>query len=82
MIGLSLTYSNLAYTASKWSLPIHEDHASPVSDIVVATPSSQNEPNSPLATAMQSLASVEKGRLFVQGRHDELLLSMNKKQRL
>jgi hypothetical protein len=37
---------------------------------------------SPLTTTIQKKAAIDRGRLFVDGKHDELIMSMNGKERL
>jgi hypothetical protein len=39
-------------------------------------------PPSPLTTAIQKKAAIDRGRLFIDGKHDELIKSMNGKERL
>ena len=57
------------------------DHASPLSDVVVATPPSLPDAPSPLATAIRDMTAIDRARLLTEGRHADLLRSMNKQQR-
>ena len=57
------------------------DHTSPISDIQVATPSSTVDAPSPMAVTIKEITALDRARLFVEGRHDELLQSMRGKQR-
>jgi hypothetical protein len=60
--------------------------ASTPSDVVAGTPSSGNAPSphdapSPMAMALRDKLAVDRARLFVQGKHRELLNSMNRVER-
>jgi hypothetical protein len=50
------------------------------SDVGVATPSSANAPSPHTAPSPTSVA-VDRAHLFVQGKHSELLMSMNRLER-
>jgi hypothetical protein len=57
------------------------------SDMSIDTPSATAgltpmAPPSPLTTAIQKKAAIDRGRLFIDGKHDELIKSMNGKERL
>jgi len=57
------------------------------SDMSIDTPSATAGPTpmaapSPLTTTIQKKAAIDRGRLFVDGKHDELIRSMNGKERL
>jgi len=56
--------------------------ASTPSDVIAATPSSGSAPSphdapSPMAMALRDKLAVDRAKLFVQGKHRELLNSMN-----
>jgi hypothetical protein len=56
--------------------------ASTPSDVVAGTPSSGNAPSphdapSPMAMALRDKLAVDRAKLFVQGKHRELLNSMS-----
>ena len=72
---------DMPYGIMKPSMPISSNHISPLSDIVVATPSSTYEAPSPTAVAVREMTGVQRARLFVQGRHHDLLKSIGKQQR-
>jgi hypothetical protein len=60
--------------------------ASTPSDVVAGTPSSGNAPSphdapSPMAMALRDKLAVDRAKLFVQGKHRELLNSMNRVER-
>jgi hypothetical protein len=60
--------------------------ASTPSDVSVATPSSVNAPSphtapSPTSVALRRKTAVDRAHLFVQGKHSELLMSMNRLER-
>ena len=50
--------------------------------MVVATPSSQQSVPSPTAIAVNAMTAIDRARLFTQGRHNEMLKSMEKQQRM
>jgi hypothetical protein len=59
---------------------------SPLSDVVAGTPSSGNAPSphdapSAMAIALRDKRAVDRAKLFVQGKHRELLNSMNRAER-
>src|SRR5215469_14531804 len=57
---------------------------SPLSEISMHTPPPTNSPtdaHSPLSAALKRKAAIERAHLFSQGRHQELLRSLNKKER-
>ena len=60
--------------------------ASTPSDVVIATPSatSAHSPHnvpSPMTAALKAKTAIDRANLFVQGRHHELLHSMNRVER-
>lgn len=73
---------NMPYGAMRSSAARAVDHVSPLSDIVVTTPPSPNGAPSPMAVAVKEMTAIDRARLFVQGRHMELLKSMEKPQRV
>ena len=58
------------------------NHASPLSDMIVDTPPSQQNAPSPTSAAVQAMAVTDRTRLFTQGKHNEMLKSMDKQQRM
>ena len=58
------------------------DHVSPLSDMTVATPRSCDGAPSPATAAVSAMTRIDRARLFVRGKHHELLRSIDKKQRL
>ncbi|KAA6410811.1 MAG: hypothetical protein FRX48_05121 [Lasallia pustulata] len=86
---------NMPYGALRLSTAKAIDHRSPFggaastpSDVMVATPSSiggvpspTNAP-SPMSVALTAKAANDRARLFVEGRHDDLLRSMEKQDRV
>ena len=58
------------------------DHVSPLSDISVTTPPSAGGTPSPTAVAIKAMEPIDRAHLFVEGRHNELLRSMDKQQRV
>lgn len=73
---------NVPYGGSKTFQSVVADHYSPMSDIIVATPSSQDGPPSPLAQVIKSISVTEMSRLFVEGKHNKLLRSLQPKERV
>lgn len=84
---------NMPYGALSLSRSRNTDYPSPFapsvstpSDISVDTPpgnaalSPQNPP-SPLSTALKRKTAIDRAHLFVQGRHDDLIRSMNNAER-
>ena len=86
---------NMPYGALRSSTTKAIDHLSPFgvaastpSDILVATPASMrdgpsptNAP-SPMSRALIAKAANDRARLLVEGRHDDLLRSMEKQERV
>jgi hypothetical protein len=81
---------NMPYEAMRTSKSRQIDIFSPVaeplvktpSDVLVATPSSNHAPSPPNASSSMSITlkkrvAVERAHLFVQGRHSDLVRSMN-----
>lgn len=66
--------------------PDHTSPASPMSDIIVETPTSTGDrPSprdaaSPMTVVARMVSANERARLFVEGRHFELLRSMGMKE--
>lgn len=58
------------------------DHGSPLSDIVVTTPPSPGGAPSPMTVAVREMSAIERTRLFIQGRHMDLLESLENPQRM
>lgn len=58
------------------------DHISPLSDIVVTTPPSPRGAPSPMTIAVREMSAMERTRLFVQGKHMDLLESLENHQRM
>lgn len=73
---------NMPYGAMRSSAARAVDHLSPLSDIVVTSPPSPHGAPSPMTLAVKEMTAVDRARLFVQGRHMELLKSMEKPQRV
>ena len=71
---------NMPYGAMRPPAARAADHPSPLSDVVVTTPPSQHGAPSPMAVAVREMSAVERARLFIQGRHMDLLESMDKSQ--
>ena len=72
----------MPYGVMKTNMALASNHVSPLSDIVIATPSLTHDAPSPTAVAVSAKAAADRARLFVHGRHHDLLKSMGKKQRL
>ena len=73
---------NMPYGLVGSRAPSAVDHASPLSDISVNTPPSAGGPPSPTAVAIKAMEPINRARLFVEGRHTELLRSMDKQQKM
>ena len=73
---------NMPYGLIRSSAPSAVDHVSPLSDISVTTPPSAGGAPSPTAVAINAMKPIERAWLFVEGRHHELLKSMDKQQRV
>ena len=73
---------NMPYGILRYSNIGTGDHPTPLSDLTVATPKSQHDPPSPMAIAIQSVNALDRARLYVEGKHFELLVSMDSKQRM
>lgn len=73
---------NMPYGMLRRSAAQAANHASPLSDIVVATPPSPHDTHSPFSNAIQATTDVDRTRMLVEGRHTDLLTSMGKQQRL
>ena len=73
---------NMPYGAMIPSSMIVGDHVSPLSDFTVTTPASHGDAPSPVALAPRSIRAAEGTKLFVEGRHNELLQSLDRKQRV
>jgi hypothetical protein len=63
-----------------------ETAASTPSDVVVTTPSSTDAPSphsvpSPMSVVLRQKAAMDRANLFLEGRHHELLGSMNSVER-
>lgn len=71
---------NMPYGAIRSSASRVADYASPLSDIVVTTPSSPHAAPSPTTVAVRAMMPIDRARLFVEGRHNDLLKSMENKQ--
>lgn len=72
---------NMPYGVPALSTDMTVDHPSPMSDIEVATPPSNHDAPSSMAVTVKEITAIDRARLFVEGRHDELLQSMRGKQR-
>jgi hypothetical protein len=86
---------NMPYGALRSSAARAVDHFSPFgptastpSDILVTTPTSEqvgpsprNAP-SPMSVAVRGKIANDRARLFVEGRHDDLLRSLEKQERV
>lgn len=73
---------NMPYGAMRSSASGAANYASPLSDIEVTTPSSPHAAPSPMTVAVRAMTPIDRARLFVEGRHNELLKSMENKQRV
>ena len=73
---------NMPYGSIRSLEPSAVDHFSPLSDISVNTPPSAGGAPSPTAVAIKAMEPIGRARLFVEGRHNELLKSMDKQQRV
>ena len=73
---------NMPYGLMRYSAPSAADHFSPLSDISVTTPPSAGGAPSPTAVAINAMKPIDRARLFVEGRHNELLRSMDRQQRV
>lgn len=73
---------NVPYGLIRSTAPSAVDHISPLSDISVITPPSAGGAPSPTAVAIKAMKPIDRARLFVEGRHNELLGSMDKQQRV
>jgi hypothetical protein len=97
IIGSSFMNWNMPYGALRSSRARAIDHFSPASpvptltppsDVFVATPAAVSALSPPadspsgLSKALQARRAVERAQLFVQGKHEELIKSMNKKEQL
>jgi hypothetical protein len=95
LLYLILTYTsfmnwNIPYGAMKFSAITELGYGSPAamstpSDINAFTPNSGNVPSpsdapTPSSMALTSKTRVERARMFANGRFDELVRSMNKKE--
>lgn len=58
------------------------DQGSPLSDIVVTTPPPPGGAPSPMTVAVREMSAIERTRLFIQGRHMDLLESLENPQRM
>ena len=72
---------NMPYGVLRPSTVNAADHVSPISDVQVATPSSNQGAPSPMAIAVAENTAMDRAKLFVEGKHNELLQSMGKRQR-
>lgn len=73
---------NMPYGIMRSSATTAVDHVSPLSDIIVTTPSSPHGAPSPMAVAVKEMTAIERTRLFVQGRQMDLLRSLERPQRI
>ena len=73
---------NMPYGTIRSLAPSAVDHTSPLSDINVTTPPYAGGAPSPTAVAIKAMEPINRARLFVEGRHTELLRSMDKQQRM
>ena len=73
---------NIPYGVLRHPAAQSANHASPLSDIVVATPPSPHDTSSPLADAIKVTTAIERTRMLVEGKHTDLLKSMGKQERL
>ena len=73
---------NMPYGLIRSTAPSAVDHISPLSDISVVTPPSTGGAPSPTTVAIKAMKPIDRARLFVEGRHNELLRSMDKQQRV
>ena len=73
---------NMPYGLIRSLAPSAVDHVSPLSDMSVNTPPSAGGAPSPTAVAINAMKPIDRARLFLEGRHNELLRSMDKQQRV
>jgi len=71
---------NMPYGPRQASGARRIDHLSPISDIVITTPTSANTAPSPTAAAIMALTAIDRAKVFVEGRHVELLKTMDSEQ--
>lgn len=64
---------NMPYGAMRSSAARAADHISLLSAIVVTTSPSPNGASSPTAVAVRVMTAIDRARLFVEGRHNDLL---------
>src|SRR5438046_2168218 len=97
MMLISFLNWNMPYGALGSSRSRDTDHPSPlghsvstpsaISDVSMATPpanvvSSPHNAPSPLSTALKRKTAIDRAHLFVQGKHDDLVRSMDKAERM
>ena len=58
------------------------DHVSPLSDVIVTTPQSPREAQSPMTVAVKEMNAIERTRLLVEGKQMDLLKSLETPQRM
>ena len=73
---------NVPYGVARSSSSPANNHVSPLSDFTVATPPSPRGAPSPMAMAVQTMTTATRARLLAQGRHNDLLKSMEEQQRV
>ena len=73
---------NIPYGVLRHPAAQSANHASPLSDIVVATPPSPHDTPSPLAKAIEATTAIDRTRMLIEGRHTDLLKSMGKEETL
>lgn len=73
---------NMPYGAMRSSAATAVDHVSPLSDIVVTTPTSPCDASSPMTVAVREMTAIGRARLFVHGRQMDLLQSLENPQRM
>ena len=73
---------NISYGAVGSSAARAADHVSPLSDIIVTISQSPREAPSFMTVAVREMNAIERSRLLVQGKHMNLLKSLETPQRM
>jgi hypothetical protein len=84
-LNWNMPYGALGLSKSVPDHPPPFTPISPPSDVSITTPpsdivSSPKNAPSPLSVALQRKKAFDRAHLFVQGKHDDLILSMNKEE--
>ena len=69
---------NMSYGTMRSSAARAADHVLSLSDVVVTAPQFPHGAPSPISVVFTEMTAIGRARLFVQGRHMELLKSMKK----